>query len=184
MRPHTKWRAGLAHDDRGKAVIGDLRDPVRGAPRLVPELRQRKPEGRANLVSSPARAAGPVRDGTRAPTRSSAWARRSGPRDRRGGRDTPARDSSSPTSSWVSRQAAVRAESSPPSSRPPGNAMCPDHGSSARIARSMKSTSAPALALAQHQRHRRIGRRRGIHPGCRTPCQSCANEIDPHAAPA
>ena len=51
--------------------------------------------------------------------------------------------SESPTSSTVSRSAAARGWASASSRRPPGNAMCPDHGSPARRARSMKSTSGP-----------------------------------------
>src|SRR6185503_18292510 len=58
-------------------------------------------------------------------------------------RYSASRERSTPISSSVSRTAVARASASPGSDRPPGNAICPDQGSSGCSARRMKSSSTP-----------------------------------------
>ena len=139
--PPDHVAVGLADEDPRKAEALRARHRTLDEARGLEQRRQREPEGLAHLVVRRERQLA-LRSGRRRRRSRASRRRRRGARScRRGARAARRAASARPTSSSVSRSAAARGSESPGSTRPPGKAMCPDHGSPGWLARSMKSTS-------------------------------------------
>ncbi len=173
----------FAHDDRREGVVGDLGDSVGRVPSLVPELRQRKPEGGANLV------------GVERERLILFEMECMGRHDHGLGRPGAAREIAEVAEVFGPGElepdflqrltAGRRPRGIIPAFEPTAGKR---HMTRPGIIRPHRALDEEYLrtgvAFAQYHCDGRIGRRPGVHRGSRPPRQTRANEIDPHSAQA